>query len=259
MPLQDILAEIGSAAFVFAFGAMFLAGFAKGVVGFALPMIAISLIGSVLPAQTAVAALIMPAVVSNIWQTFRQGLGAARDSLRRFWLLNLVLFAMIALCAQLILLLPGDVLFLILGVGVTTFGTIMLLGWKPPRPPERLRKPVEAGVAAVAGFFGGFSGVWGPPLVLYFTAIELPKREMVRAQGVSFLLGSLILVAAHLRSGLLLGSNGALSLSMVVPAMLGMMLGVAVQDRLDQRIFRKATLAVLILAGLNLLRRGLAG
>lgn len=259
MLLQDFLPDISAAAFAFAFGAMFVAGFAKGVVGFALPMIAISLIGSILPAATAVAALIAPTVVSNVWQTFRQGLGAARESLRRFWLLNLVLFGMIAACSQLILLLPDRALFAILGVGITTFGAIMLLGWRPPHPPKRLVKPVEAGVAVVAGFFGGFSGVWGPPIVLYFTALDLPKREMVRAQGVSFLLGSIILVAAHLRSGLLIGANGWLSLSMVVPAVLGMTLGMAVQDRLDQRVFRKATLAVLILAGLNLLRRALAG
>ncbi|MGM0585654.1 MAG: sulfite exporter TauE/SafE family protein [Pseudomonadota bacterium] len=259
MPFQDLLSEIGLAAFVFAFGAMFLAGFAKGVVGFALPMIAISLIGSILPATLAVAALIAPTVVSNVWQTFRQGTGAAFVSLRRFWLLNLVLFAMIALCSQLILALPEAALFAILGVGVTGFGSIMLLGWRPPHPPARLQKAVEAGVAAVAGFFGGLSGVWGPPLVMYFTALELPKTEMVRAQGVSFLLGSVILVAAHLRSGLLLGQGGALSLAMIVPALLGMSLGVAVHDRLDQGVFRKATLAVLILAGLNLLRRALAG
>lgn len=259
MPLADLWAQLGPALFVFAVFAMFLAGFAKGVVGFALPMIAISLIGSVLPAPVAVAALIGPAVVSNVWQTFRQGMGAAWESLRRFWLLNLVMFVMIALCAQLILLLPGNVLFLILGVGVTTFGSIMLFGWSPPRPSPRWRRPVEAGVAAVAGFFGGFSGVWGPPLVLYFTALELPKKEMVRAQGVSFLLGSLILVTAHLRSGLLAGENGVLSLFMIAPAMAGMALGVAVHDRLDQQVFRRATLAVLVLAGLNLLRRGLMG
>ena len=109
----------------------------------------------------------------------------------------------------------------------------------------------------VAGFFGGLSGVWGPPILMYFIALELPKTEMVRAQGVSFLLGSVILVAAHLRSGLLLGDGGALSAAMVVPALAGMAVGVAVQDRLDQALFRRATLVVLVIAGLNLLRRAL--
>jgi uncharacterized membrane protein YfcA len=45
---------------------------------------------------------------------------------------------------------------------------------------------------------------------------------------------------------------------LVVPTMLAMFAGYRVQDRLDQALFRKVTLAVLILAGLNLLRRAFA-
>ena len=39
--------------------------------------------------------------------------------------------------------------------------------------------------------------------------------------------------------------------------MAGLFLGFKVQDRMDQALFRKATLAVLVIAGLNLIRRGL--
>ena len=143
-------------------------------------------------------------------QTFRQGLGAAWESLRRFWLLNLVMFGSIAVTAQLVTVLSEAALFAILGIGVCGFALIQLLGLRMPRPSPRRLKVVEACVAMVAGFFGGLSGVWGPPILMYFMALELPKVEMVRAQGVSFLLGSMILVAAHLRSGLLLGEGGQL-------------------------------------------------
>ena len=42
---------------------------------------------------------------------------------------------------------------------------------------------------------------------------------------------------------------------LVLPTMAAMFLGYRLQDRLDQRAFRGLTLAMLILAGLNLLRR----
>ena len=45
----------------------------------------------------------------------------------------------------------------------------------------------------------------------------------------------------------------------IVPAVLGTWIGFQIQDRIDQRAFRKATLAILMIAGLNLLRRGLMG
>ena len=44
---------------------------------------------------------------------------------------------------------------------------------------------------------------------------------------------------------------------LILPAMLGMVAGFAVQDRLDQEKFRWAILLVLTVAGLNLIRRGL--
>lgn len=257
MSILDAFSAWSPELLAFAFGAMFVAGFAKGVVGFALPLIALSAIGSVLSPATAVACLIAPTFASNIWQTFRQGLGAAWDTLRRFWRLNLFLFVMIGLSAQLLVTLSDRTLFLILGTFITVLGGLMLIGWRPPKPSKRREGLVESGVGVVSGFFGGLGGIWGPPLVLYLTVLELDRRDIIRAQGVSFLIGSVILVAAHLRSGLLLGPEGVLSLAMIVPAMAGMALGLAVQDRLNPPMFRKITLAVLVIAGLNLLRRGL--
>ena len=47
------------------------------------------------------------------------------------------------------------------------------------------------------------------------------------------------------------------SVWMTVPTMLAMFVGYRVHDRLDQRRFLTLTLAVLVLSGLNLLRRAL--
>jgi uncharacterized protein len=46
---------------------------------------------------------------------------------------------------------------------------------------------------------------------------------------------------------------------MVVPAVLGMALGGRLQDRLEAARFRRLTLVILTVAGLNLIRRALAG
>ena len=52
------------------------------MVGFALPLIALSLAGSFLPYEVAVALLIVPMLVSNLFQALRQGIGPALGSLR---------------------------------------------------------------------------------------------------------------------------------------------------------------------------------
>ena len=94
-----------------------------------------------------------------------------------------------------------------------------------------------------------------PPIVMYLVASDLPKTESVRAQSLSFLLGSLVLLLAHLRSGVLNAETLPASAWMTVPTMVAMFLGYGVHDRLDQDRFRRVTLAVLVVTGLNLLRR----
>ena len=112
-------------------------------------------------------------------------------------------------------------------------------------------------IASFAGLVGGISGVWGPPTVAYLTALNTPKADNMRIQGVVYAAGAVVLFLAHLRSGVLNATTLPLSLALVIPALVGMVIGFWAHDRLDQDRFRKATLAVLVIAGLNLVRRGL--
>ncbi|MEM9250616.1 MAG: TSUP family transporter, partial [Pseudomonadota bacterium] len=121
------------------------------------------------------------------------------------------------------------------------------------------RRRAEVGFGVVSGFFGGQSGVWGPPMVMYLTALNTPKTEQFRVQGVAFGLGGVLLLLAHLQSGVLNAQTAPLSLVLSLPVLAGMWLGLKMHDKLDQDRFRKLTLFVLILAGLNLVRRAAFG
>ncbi len=252
--LEAFAAEFGWVAFAGAGAALAAGGFTKGVIGFALPLVALSTMGSFLPFEVAVALLILPTLVSNAFQSLRNGFGAAWLSLLKYRLLLAILMVMIALCAQLLTVLPPRALFALLGVAITVFGASQLVGFRLRFDPAH-RTIVEAVVALVAGFFGGISGIWGPPVTMYLLALNTPKVEMVRVQSLSFFAGSLVLVAAHVRSGVLDAVTVPVSAWLVLPTMAAMFLGYRVQDRLDQEVFRRVTLVVLILAGLNLLRR----
>ncbi|MBD3678018.1 MAG: sulfite exporter TauE/SafE family protein [Rhodobacteraceae bacterium] len=234
------------------------AGFVKGAVGFAMPMIMISGLGSFLAPDVALAALIVPTVVSNLWQASRGGLAATVLAMRQFGLYLAIVLVFIGFSAQLVTLLPGQVLLLFLGVPVTLFAASQLLGWQLRFRPENRRR-VEVITASVAGFIGGVSGVWGPPTVAFLTALETPKADQMRIQGVVYGLGAVVLFGAHLRSGILNAETMPLSIAMVLPALAGMAVGFRAGDRMDQQKFRRATLAVLVVAGLNLVRRGLMG
>ncbi|MEM9972253.1 MAG: sulfite exporter TauE/SafE family protein [Pseudomonadota bacterium] len=233
-----------------------LGGFVKGTVGFALPMILISGLGSVMPPDLALGALIVSAVVTNVWQAFRNGLAAALASARAHWRYLAALGLCLVTSAQLVALLSPRAMFLTLGIPVTIFAALQLIGWRPSVPESR-RRPVELGVGALAGGIGGVSGVWGPPTVLYLTALNTPKDEQMRVQGVVYGAGATLLAAAHVQSGVLNAATAPLSTLLLLPSLVGLALGFALQDQIDQARFRRLTLLVLIVAGLNLIRRGL--
>ena len=107
----------------------------------------------------------------------------------------------------------------------------------------------------MAGIMGGFSAVFGPPTVAYLISLETEKAEQVRVQGLMYSLGNVILFGAHLRSGVLNADTIPFSVLMLLPAFAGMWLGFRLQDRLNREQFLRATLVVLLIAGLNLVRR----
>ncbi len=233
-----------------------LAGFVKGMVGFALPMILVSGLGSFLPPEIALAGLIVPSVATNILQSLRQGPAAALRSLRAFLPFNTVLFAGIYVSALLMRSIPEPAFFLGLGAFIVFFCAIQLLGWRPHLARGR-NIALEVVLGVIGGMIGGISGVWGPPLILYLLALDLPKVEQVRVQGVTFLLGSIVLFSAHLHSGVLDRTTLPFSFLMLLPVLLGQRIGLHFHDRIDQGRFRKLTLLVLLVVGVNIMRRGI--
>lgn len=232
------------------------AGFIKGAVGFGMPMVMISGLTMFLPADTALAALILPTLLSNGVQALRQGGRAAVESILRFRLFLLALLVCLVTSAQLYRFVNDKFIFLLIGVPILIFSVLQLVGWKLRIPPHR-RRAVEVVTGGLAGLVGGVSGVWGPPTVAYLTAQDTPKSEQMRVQGVIYGIGAVALTLAHVNSGVLNTQTLPVSLALLPVALAGVWLGLRAHDRVDQAAFRKATLAVLLVAGLNLIRKAL--
>lgn len=239
-----------------AVGITLFAGMVKGAVGFAMPMVMISGLASIMPAEQALAALIVPTVVTNGIQALRQGRSAAWQSIVEYRRMLIALSLTILVSAQLVPYIPQAVLLIILGLPIVAFALSQLAGWQLRfHADNRARAEVTAGV--VGGFFGGISGVWGPPTIALLLSLDADKAESVRVQGVVYLIGAAILAVAHLGSGVLNAATLPLSVVLTLPGIVGLFIGFAIHDRLDQARFRRWTLVVLVVTGLNLLRRAL--
>jgi uncharacterized membrane protein YfcA len=94
-------------------------------------------------------------------------------------------------------------------------------------------------------------------VLLLSTAAE--KLQMIRAQGVVFLIGAVALLLSHLGTGLANAQTLGFSAALCVPALIGLYAGYWVQDRMDQARFRRWTQALLVVTGLNMVRLALTG
>ncbi|MDO5605846.1 MAG: sulfite exporter TauE/SafE family protein [Paracoccus sp. (in: a-proteobacteria)] len=242
--------------FFFAVAVAAFAGLVKGAVGFAMPMIMMSAFASVLPPQEALAALILPTLVTNSLQAGRQGIAAAWGSAVRFrWHIAMVAI-FIGVSAGFVRSVPQEIMYLLLGLPITAFAIWQLSG-RPLIIPIRHTRGAEIVSGIIGGLYGGISGIWGPPLIVYLLSIGASKEDQMRVQGVVFLLGAVVLLVAHLGSGVLNEQTLPLSAVLIVPGLAGMLIGLRIHDRLDIARFRRWTLILLIVSGMNLVRRGL--
>lgn len=256
--MEMAMAGLSPEAFAAALAITLFAGFVKGAVGFAMPLILISAFAVFLPTPLALAGLMLPTLVTNISQALRQGVGpavATARAYRRFLIATVICIAISAPFADAI---PRVIYLLMLGIPVTAFAALQLMGRSLAIKLQH-RDRAEWGLGVVGGLYGGISGIWGPPLLVFLLSTGAGKVQMIRAQGVVFLIGAVALIGSHLGTGLANAQSLAFSAVLCVPAMIGLYAGYAVQDRLDQQRFRRWTQALLVLTGLNMVRLALIG
>jgi uncharacterized membrane protein YfcA len=162
----------------------------------------------------------------------------------------------IPISAQFFWVIPHAVFLWLLGVPITLFALAQLSGRSLALPVQhQARAEWVSGI--IGGLYGGVSGIWGPPLIVYLLSIRASKRETVQVQGVVFLIGAVVLLLSHLQSGLMTQAALGFSALLVLPAMIGQTIGFKLQDRLDPDRFRRWTQGLLVLIGLNLIRQAI--
>lgn len=256
--MSDIYIVLPYGVLAFAVAVTFFGGFVKGVVGFAMPLVMISGMGILIEPELVVAGIIIPILITNGVQVMRAGLGKAREAAAEHWRYIVLVCVMILISAQFLKRIPVDAMFVVLGAPVVVLCLVQLAGWRPRIAP-RWRHWFEWTAGFLAGAMGGLAGTWGPPTVLYLLALDTPRDRQMAVQGVIYGLGSVMLLLGHLQSGVLNATTWKFSAMLVVPALVGMWLGFKFGDRFDQERFRRVTLFILIVAGLNLIRRGVMG
>jgi uncharacterized membrane protein YfcA len=223
-----------------------LAGAVKGIVGFGLPTVSLALLTVAFGLPQAMALMLVPAFVSNIWQALAGGNPLAL--LRRIWPFLLMAGITVWLGALALTRIDVQLLSGLLGLLLVVYALVSLAGLKLSLTA---RQEAWAGplIGSVNGVLTGMTGSYVVPGVMFLQAIGLPRDLLVQAMGMLFLVSTLAL-------GLALGGNDFLSLELglvstgaLVPALTGMLLGQRLRRRLPEQRFRQLFFVALLLLG----------
>ncbi len=223
-----------------------LAGTVKGVIGLGLPTVCLAVMTVVADLPTAMALLLVPSFVTNFWQGVVGGHGV--QLLKRLWPFFVFATLTVWAGARAFGAIDLDLLSALLGILLVAYALISLLGVRisVPSSRERIFGPV---LGAVNGVFTGLTGSFVVPGVLYLQALGLSRDELIQAMGILFTVSTVALGFALRGNDLLSMDLGMLSLVGLLPALVGMVLGQRLRQRLSETMFRKVFLLSVLALG----------
>jgi len=226
-----------------------LAGFVKGVIGLGLPTISMGLLALVMPPVEAAAILIVPSLLTNVWQMLAGG--SLRAVALRMWPMLAAVCLGTWLGAGLMTGPAAHYGTAILGVALALYALSGLAAFRFAIPP-RLELVAGPLTGAVTGLITAATGVFVIPAVPYLQGIGLEKDDLVQALGLSFTVSTIALAFN-------VGAAGALDMSVAGPtviallfAVAGMWIGQMLRLRLSPARFRRWFFAALLLLGIYL-------
>lgn len=228
------------------FATFLIAGTVKGVLGLGLPTVSLALLMLAFDLPHAMALLLVPSFVTNLWQALTGG--HTRSIIKRLW-------PFLALAALLVW--PGslalthvdlDLLTALLGGLLVVYAALSLAGFAVDISPASARWAGPL-LGAVNGLLTGMTGSFVVPGVLYLQSIKLPRDVMIQAMGMLFTVSTVALALAMGGQNLLSTDQGLMSASGVLPAVIGMMVGQNIRNMLAEVTFRRVFFIALLALG----------
>jgi len=235
--------------------AFLLAGFIKGVVGFGFPVVALIVLTLAIGLFDALAIIVVPTIVTNIWQAFSGP--HLKAIFARMWIYFAFAMGGILLASLYLSRVDVNLLTGLLGLVLFVFAVSRLMNIHLAVPPKR-ESVLSIVFGTVNGFLTGFTGSFMVPSVLYMQALGFGKDILVQAMGVFFALSTIMLTVSLGRNGLITVNDAAMSSVALIPAFAGIYAGRWTRDRIDEDRFQKIFLGGVLALGAYIAWRSFA-
>jgi len=223
-------------------------GLIKGTLGFGMPMVALPIIAFIVPATTAMILLCAPIFLTNFLQIkFKQGISSYR-----FLPMFLSLVIGLVIGARLILEINLNTITQIIAISIIFAALVNCFGFKIINIKEFHEKIITTIIGFGSGILGGLSTFYGPPMLAYIVAVDLPKEKFIRTVSTMYFIGSFPLYGSLIYYGFATKQDLIFSLLLIIPAYIAQQIGTKIRDKINQDQFRTCILVTLIILGVSL-------
>ena len=229
-----------------------LAGMVKGVTGMGLPTVAMGILGSLISPVAAAAMLLLPSLISNLFQF--GGVLKTCFLLKRLW--PMLLTVVIATLLASVWITGGETsrTQFALGLALMVYALWTLAGKRIAIAPRR-EKPLSLVVGFATGLLTGGTGVFVMPAVPWIQSLGFEKDELVQALGISFTFSTLALALGLWWHDALPVQSLSLSAFAIVPALLGQWAGTRIRRVISPVVFKRCFLFCLLGLSIEMMLR----
>jgi len=237
-------------------GTFLIAGAVKGVIGLGLPTVSLALLTVALDLPTAMALLLVPSFATNLWQALVGGNG--RAIVLRLWPFLLMATVTVWIGATALTRVDVSLLSALLGTLLVVYAAVNLGGF---RVRIATRHEAWAGplLGSANGILTGMTGSFVVPGVMFLQAIGLARDALIQAMGMLFTVSTVALAVALQDNGLLSFEHAVLSVIALLPAIMGMVFGRRIRQRLSEQLFRRVFFVSLLGLGTYIIVSAFAG
>ena len=223
-------------------------GLVKGTLGFGMPMVALPIIAFIIPPTTAMILLCAPIFLTNFLQIkFKEGISSYR-----FLTMFLSLVVGLIIGARLILEININTITQIIAVSIIFAALVNCFGIKINDIKQSHEKVITTIIGFGSGILGGLSTFYGPPMLAYLVAVDLPKEKFVRTVSTMYFIGSFPLYGSLIYYGFATKEDLIFSLILIIPAFISQQIGTKIRDKINHKQFRVCVLLTLIILGISL-------
>ena len=223
-----------------------IAGTVKGIIGLGLPSVSLGILTLAFDLPTAMALMVAPSLVTNIWQACTGGHGKAL--LLRLWPFFALATVMVGVGGLLFPHVDLQILSGLLGILLVAYSAASLSGFKL-KPDARHGLPGQLVCGAVNGLLTGLTGSFVVPGVMYLQAIELHRDALIQAMGILFTVSTLALALTLQSNAILTAELSVQSMLGIPTAIGGMMLGQKIRRSITEATFRKVFFYAILILG----------